>query len=59
MTQLNITLNQKDTLQLLSKDRDQGFYELLKNSLNSILLSEFTAKLKMEPYDRSNERSNS
>lgn len=37
MAQLNITLNQEEILQLLSKDHDQAFRELLKSSLNSIL----------------------
>ena len=40
MTQLNITLNQEEILQLLSKDHDQAFRELLRSSLNSILMAE-------------------
>ena len=38
MAQLNITLNQEEILQLLSKDHDQAFRELLRKSLNSILM---------------------
>ena len=46
MTQLNITLNQEEILQLLSKDHDRAFRELLCKSLNSILMAESTAQLK-------------
>lgn len=46
MAQLNITLNQEEILQLLSKDHDQAFRELLRKSLNSILMAESTAQLK-------------
>ena len=41
MAQLNITLNQEEILQLLSTDHDQAFRELLKSSLNSILMGTF------------------
>ena len=37
MAQLNITLNQKDILQLFCNDRDSAFKSLLENNLNSIL----------------------
>lgn len=53
MAQLNITLNQEEILQLLSKDHDQAFRELLRKSLNSILMAESTAQLKAETYERS------
>ena len=59
MAQLNVTLNQEEILQLLSTDHDQAFRELLKNSLNSILMAESTAQLKAEPYERSEERTDS
>ena len=59
MAQLNITLNQEEILQLLSTDHDQAFRELLKGSLNSILMAESTAQLKAEPYERSEERTDS
>ena len=59
MAQLNITLNQEEILQLLSKDHDQAFRELLRKSLNSILMAESTAQLKAEPYERSEERTDS
>ena len=59
MAQLNITLNQEKILQLLSKDHDQAFRELLRKSLNSILMAESTAQLKAEPYERSEERTDS
>lgn len=59
MAQINITLNQAEILQLLSKDHDQAFRELLRSSLNSILMAESTAQLKAEPYERSEERTDS
>lgn len=59
MAQLNVTLNQEEILQLLSADHDQAFRELLKSSLNSILMAESTAQLKAEPYERSEERTDS
>lgn len=59
MAQLNITLNQEEILQLLSIDHDQAFRELLKSSLNSILMAESTAQLKAEPYERSEKRTDS
>lgn len=37
MTQLNITLNQDEILQLLSADREDAFRNLLQESLNSVL----------------------
>jgi putative transposase len=59
MAQLNITLNQEEILQLLSKDRDEAFRELLTNSLNSILKAESLEQLKASPYERSEERTDS
>lgn len=59
MAQLNITLNQEEILQLLSDDHDQAFRALLKDSLNSILMAESTAQLKAEPYERSQDRTDS
>jgi len=59
MAQLNITLNQEEILQLLCNDRDEAFRQLLQNSLNSILKAESTEQLKAEPYERSEERTDS
>ena len=59
MAQLNITLNQEEILQLLSKDRDATFAKLLQDSLNSILKVESAAQLKAEPYERTDERTGS
>ncbi|WDC79617.1 hypothetical protein PSR47_07495 [Ligilactobacillus ruminis] len=47
MAQLNITLNQEEILQLLSKDHDQAFRELLRKSLNSILMAESTLRSRL------------
>lgn len=59
MAQLNITLNQDEMLQLLSDNREEAFRKLLENTLNSILKAESTEQLKAEPYERSEERTDS
>ena len=59
MAQLNITLNQEEILQLLCNDRDEAFRQLLQNSLNSILKAESAEQLRAEPYERSEERTDS
>lgn len=56
MAQINITLNQDEILQLLSKDKDAAFAKLLQDSLNCILKAESTEQLKAEPYERTEER---
>lgn len=52
MAQLNVTLNQEEILQLLSKDHDAAFRELLTHCLNSILKVESQEQLKAEPSER-------
>lgn len=59
MAQINITLNQDEILQLLSENRDEAFRELLTASLNSILKTESQEQLKAEPYERTDERTDS
>ena len=59
MAQINITLNQDEILQLLSDNRDEAFKELLTASLNSILKTESREQLKAEPYERTEERTDS
>ena len=59
MAQLNITLNQDEILQLLCNDREEAFKKLLQSSLDSILKAESTEQLKAEPYERSEERTDS
>lgn len=59
MAQINITLNQDEILQLLKDDRNECFRKLLENTLNSILKVESTKQLKAEPYERSEERTDS
>lgn len=59
MAQLNITLNQDEILQLLSGDRDEAFKKLLTESLNSILKAESSEQLGVEPYERSDKRTDS
>ena len=59
MAQLNITLNQDEILQLLSNNREEVFKKLLTESLNAILKAESAAQLGAEPYERSQERTDS
>lgn len=59
MAQLNITLNQEEILQLLSNNHDDAFRKLLTESLNGILQAESTAQLGAEPYERTEERTDS
>ena len=59
MAQLNITLNQEDILQLLSQDHDDAFRTLLQNSLHAVLKAESQEQLKANPYERSEERTDS
>ena len=59
MAQLNITLNQDEMLQLLSNNREEAFRQLLENSLNSVLKAESAEQLKADPYERSEERTDS
>ena len=59
MAQLNITLNQEEILQLLSQDHDDAFRTLLQNSLNAVLKAESQEQLKANPYERSEERTDS
>ncbi len=49
MAYLNIILNQEKILQLLPKDRNHAFRELLQNCLNGILMAEFGVHLKATP----------
>ena len=59
MAQLNITLNQEEILQLLSNNSNDAFRKLLEASLNALLKAESTEQLKAEPYERSEERTDS
>lgn len=59
MAQLNITLNQEEILQLLSKDHDEAFRTMLQNSLNSILKAESQSQLQAAPYERFDARTDS
>lgn len=59
MAQLNITLNQEEILQLLTENSNEAFKTLLKESLNSILKAESSVQLKANPYERSEERTDS
>ena len=59
MAQLNITLNQDEILQLLSKDRDEFFRQLLTTCLNSVLAAESQEQLGADPYERTEERTDS
>ena len=59
MAQLNITLNQDEILELLSKDHNEAFRELLTASLNSVLKVESQEQLQADPYERTEKRTDS
>lgn len=60
MAQVNLTLNQDEILQLLtSNDSSDTFKVLLQNSLNQFLIAESTEQLGAEPYERTNNRTDS
>ena len=59
MAQINITLNQEEILQILADDKGEGFRKLLEASLNEILKAESTEQLGAEPYERTENRTDS
>lgn len=59
MAQINITLNQEEIQRLLTENRDEAFKKLLENAVNSVLKAESTQQLHAEPYERTEERTDS
>lgn len=59
MAQLNITLNQEEILSLLQENSGDAFKKLLQESLNAVLKAESTEQLKAEPYERTENRTDS
>jgi transposase-like protein len=59
MAQLNITLNQEEILTLLQEDSGNAFKKLLQESLNAVLQAESKEQLKAEPYERTDQRTDS
>ena len=59
MAQLNITLNQEEILQLLRESSPDAFKNLLQESLNGVLKAESAEQLRAEPYERTEERTDS
>ncbi len=59
MAQLNITLNQEEIQALLLDDRGEAFKKIMETSLNSILRAESAEQLMAEPYERSDNRTDS
>ena len=56
MAQINITLNQEEILEILSKNRDEAFKIIVQKILNQIMLAESNEILKAEPYERTSVR---
>lgn len=56
MAQINITLNQEEILEVLSKNRDEAFKIIVQKILNQIMLAESNEILKAEPYQRTSFR---
>ena len=59
MAQLNLTLSQDEILHLMQEDRSEAFKTLLQNSLNAFIQAESDEKLKAEPYERTEDRTDS
>ena len=59
MAQPNITLNQEEILELLQDSRPDAFKNLLQESLNGVLKAESAEQLRAEPYERTEERTDS
>ncbi len=59
MAQLNVTLYRAEILQLLLEDRGDAFKNILQTSLNKILQAESSEQLKAEPYERTENRTDS
>ena len=56
MAQINITLNQEEILDILSKNRDEAFKIIVQKILDQVMLAESNEILKAEPYERCEER---
>lgn len=59
MAQINLTLDQDEVLRLLGDDRGDAFRELLRQTLNAVLRAESAEQLRAEPYERTEERTDS
>lgn len=59
MAQINITLNQEEIIEVLSKNRDEAFKMIVQKILNQIMLAESREQLQAEPYERSESRTDS
>lgn len=59
MAQNDFTMNLDEILQLLLLDRDEAFRKLFQNGLNALLKAESQDQLKANPYERSEERTDS
>ena len=59
MAQINITLDQDEILGLLADNGSDAFRVLLQNSLNIFMRAESSEQLRAEPYERTEERTDS
>ena len=57
MSQINITLNYQEALDLFSKDRNEAFAILMQKTLNAILLAESEEQIGAARHERSESRS--
>ena len=56
MTQINLTLDQEELLELLSGNREKAFKHLVEKILNQVLEMESTEQLCADDYERTSER---
>ena len=59
MAQLNITLDQDEILRILADDSGDAFRTLLQGALNAVLRAESAEQLRAQPYERTEERTDS
>ena len=59
MAQFNITLDQDEIFQLLENDTGDAFRTLLQETLNTLMRTESREQLRADPYQRTEERTDS
>ena len=59
MAQINITLEQDEILRLLADSGGDAFRVMLQESLNAVLRAESAEQLRAQPYERTEERTDS
>ena len=59
MAQINITLNQEEIQEILTKEKEGAFKKILEQTLNAIIIAESDEQLGAGRYERSETRQDS